>query len=438
MKKVVLLILTAAIVLYGQARGLAQSETPKLETGVQLTSLSLSRQDYFGSATEPGFGGRVTYNFTDYLAAEAEINFYPNHSVFGGTGAGRQFGEGRALQGQFGIKVGKRFKKFGIFAKARPGFLTIGKVFSYEPGSTADISGFVIPDAHIGRKTHLTMDVGGVLELYPSRRTVVRFDAGDTIVRYGRSFEPLDFSNQLVSRPAHITHNFQLTAGVALRFQDSGQEDVDSATMHRKGAPKYEVGMQFTSLSFNLPRPLCSDLCLYATDRGPVTEPGLGGRFTYNLTNYIGLEAEGNFFVRDTQGLDSPAGHIFQGQFGVKAGKRFQSLGVFGKLRPGFVGFTRVNQLVSTETFTYPGFDNRQATIGTFRIGREMYYSTDVGGVIEFYPSRRVMTRFDLGDTIIHYSEYAVHGFSLSQPILRRPPETRHNFQFTAGLGFRF
>jgi hypothetical protein len=282
------------------------------------------------------------------------------------------------------------------------------------------------------------MDVGGVLELYPSRRTVVRFDAGDTMVRYGSSFEPLDFSNQLVRRPARITHNFQLTAGVALRFQGSGHEDVDSAPVQPKGTPKYEAGVQFTSLSFNLPRPLCSDLCLYASDRGPVTEPGLGGRFTYNLTSYIGLEAEGNFFVRDSQGLDGPAGHIFQGQFGVKAGKRFKSFGFFGKLRPGFVGFTRVNQLVSTETVILPAFDNRQVTFGTFRIGTQAYYSTDVGGVIEFYPSRRVMTRFDLGDTIIHYSEYAVHGFSVSQPILRRPPETRHNFQFAAGLGCRF
>jgi Outer membrane protein beta-barrel domain len=432
MKKIALLSLTAAIFLLGQARGLAQSETPKLEAGVQLTSLSLSQQDYFGNNTEPGFGGRITYNFTNKLAAEAEINFYPNHNVF------RAVGEGRALQGQFGIKVGKRFKKFGIFVKARPGFLSIGKVFSYEPGSTADISGFVIRDAHIGRKTHLTMDVGSVLELYPSRRTVVRFDAGDTIVRYGRSFEPLDFSNQLGSRPAFITHNFQLTAGVALRFQGSGHEDVDSAPMQRKGAPKYEAGVQFTSLSFNLPRPLCLGLCVYPTDRGPVTEPGLGGRFTYNLTSYIGLEAEGNFFVRDTPEFDGPGGHIFQGQFGVKAGKRFDSFGFFGKLRPGFVGFTRVNQLVSTETVILPAFDNRQVTFGTFRVGRQLYYSTDVGGVIEFYPSRRVMTRFDFGDTIIRYSEYAVQGFSVSHPIVRRPPETRHNFQFTAGLGFRF
>jgi hypothetical protein len=44
----------------------------------------------------------------------------------------------------------------------------------------------------------------------------------------------------------------------------------------------------------------------------------------------------------------------------------------------------------------------------------------------------------DFGDTIIRYGEYAVPGFPVSMPIFRRPPETRHNFQFNAGIGFRF
>ena len=49
--------------------------------------------------------------------------------------------------------------------------------------------------------------------------------------------------------------------------------------------------------------------------------------------------------------------------------------------------------------------------------------------VLEFYVLPRLMTRMDFGDTIIHYSEFQTQSFSLSQNILRRPPETRHNFQ---------
>ena len=62
----------------------------------------------------------------------------------------------------------------------------------------------------------------------------------------------------------------------------------------------------------------------------------------------------------------------------------------------------------------------------------------DVGGVVEFYPSSRIVTRFDFGDTIIRYGEYRRESFVASVPFLSRPPETKHNFQFSAGVGFRF
>jgi hypothetical protein len=57
---------------------------------------------------------------------------------------------------------------------------------------------------------------------------------------------------------------------------------------------------------------------------------------------------------------------------------------------------------------------------------------------MEIYISRRVMTRMDFGDTMVRYGEYAIRTFSASQQIARRPPETKHNFQYTAGVGFRF
>ena len=64
----------------------------------------------------------------------------------------------------------------------------------------------------------------------------------------------------------------------------------------------------------------------------------------------------------------------------------------------------------------------------------------DVGGVVEFYPSRRVVTRFDVGDTIIRYGIYrepvGVVCTSVCPPpdVFERPAETRHNLQFSAGL----
>lgn len=400
---------------------LANSQSPekKVEVGVQSTSLTIFYPDFGGDTTQPGFGGRVTYNINRSIAAEAEINLFPQKGGFG-------LGGGRAIQGQFGAKVGKRFEKLGIFAKARPGFLSISDVFSFDPN--------VLPFfLRMHRETHFTIDIGGVLELYPSKRTLVRFDAGDTIIRYGSQ---LGFSTgpQVVTLPSKIKHNFQFTAGMGFRLGHIDDLNAGTGSSDTK-TPRYEIGMQFTSVSVNPPRPLCFDLCFIPRDPPAVTEPGLGGRFTFNLTRHIAFEAESNWFTRDHGTFAGPGGHMFQGQFGVKAGKRFEKWGVFGKARPGFMGFTKVIQLVGTHPFDFGGFPTIQ---GDFRVGTKLYRSVDLGGVIEFYVSRRIMTRMDLGDTIIHYGEYAVSGFPVSAPILRRPPETHHNFQFTAGIGFRF
>lgn len=430
MRKQHSLCVTVAIILIAGGTGSAQSDANKIEVGTQVTSLTLFHPDGYGDVTEPGFGGRITYNFNRKVAVEAEGNFFPNQNVFQGLG------EGRAIQVQFGVKAGKRFKKFGIFAKLRPGFLSVGEVFSIEPGSTAVFDGYTLTDARIGRKTFFTTDVGGVLELYPSARAIVRFDAGDTILRYGPrvEYDPLNVG-QFIKTAARVTHNFHFTTGVGIRLGKSGKDDnPGNPSTSRRAVPRFEVGMQFTSLSVNHPRHI-GCCVLFSSDRGPITEPGFGGRFTFNLTDNIALEAETNFYTRDT--FDQPGGRMFQGQFGVKAGKRFSRFGVFGKVRPGFLGFTRASQLLGTQVVFAPVL-GRTTVVGDFREGTTKYFSNDMGGVIEFYISRRVMTRMDFGDTIVRYGEYAIRGFIASQQIVRRPPETRHNFQYTAGVGFRF
>lgn len=210
--------------------------------------------------------------------------------------------------------------------------------------------------------------------------------------------------------------------------------NVDAAA--QDSVPRFEVGGQFSLLSRNKPTPLFTFPTVVSDDFDHETRAGFGGRFSYNLTDYLAVEAEGNFFPESGESdLSVPDGHIYQGQFGVKVGQRFSKVGIFAKVRPGFVGFSRVSQLTGTRQIT---FANQQFTVGDFRIGNQSYFSTDVGGVVEVYLSRRILTRFDIGDTIIRYGDFHREGFSLSQAILERPPETRHNLQFSAGIGFRF
>jgi hypothetical protein len=214
--------------------------------------------------------------------------------------------------------------------------------------------------------------------------------------------------------------------------------------------PRFEIGGQFSLLSRNKPSSQFDEF----NPSGQLIDPGFGARFTYNVTNNIALEAEGNFFPeRNFASEDSffarlgtPRGHIYQGQFGVKAGKRFKKIGLFIKGRPGFVGFTKASHLVSITPIiiVHLSLGPLQFENPEFRIGRATYPSMDVGGVVEFYPSRRIVTRLDMGDTIIRYGVYrepqelVCATICVPPLVFERPAETRHNLQFSAGIGIRF
>jgi hypothetical protein len=195
--------------------------------------------------------------------------------------------------------------------------------------------------------------------------------------------------------------------------------------------PKLELGVHFTTIT----KPGFND---------GDTEPGFGGRVTFNLNRSVALEAVGNFFPHSCgfcgQGplAGDNSGNITQGFFGVKAGKRFEKWGVFAKARPGVVSFSQGDsRFVSTGTGGFFPF--------TFQQSRLTNFAADLGAVIEFYPSKRIVTRFEAGDTLIHYGQRQTNviafdpttGTSILIPFTTRS-ETRHNFQFVAGVGWRF
>ena len=191
--------------------------------------------------------------------------------------------------------------------------------------------------------------------------------------------------------------------------------------------PRYEVGAQFTSIT----KP---------NYNGGHTEIGPGARFTFNLNRSIALEAVGNFFPHKCSGCGASGdndGNITQGLFGVKAGKRFQRWGIFAKARPGVISFSQGDSKnVATGNSIVP-FDFVQRRLTNFAF--------DLGGVLEFYPSKRIVTRFDAGDTLIKYRRresnillFEPFGSGVTVFPFTVRAETRHNFQFSAGVGFRF
>lgn len=211
---------------------------------------------------------------------------------------------------------------------------------------------------------------------------------------------------------------FLLFGSFAAKAQDNGSVAVR----------KFELAADFSTNTFDVGR----------------TVVGLGGRLTYNLNSHLALEAAGYFFPQQC-GCGRHAGHITEGFFGVKIGKRFNKWGIFGKARPGVMSSSQGNfetVIVGIPTTSPPSIN---FPLFTFVNKRLTTFAADVGGVLEFYPTKRVITRFDFGSTIIHYGPNRIDfpsfnplagGFTLQQSTI--PAQNRGTLQFMAGVGFRF
>ena len=424
-------VIFACLMFVADAGAQSKTDPPKLEIGAEFSTLTMAPSDFFKDAsgravsgpsqTEPGFGGRLTFNLNKNLALEAQGNFFPHRNS-----SGLRKG-GTVLQGQFGVKIGKRFQRFGLFGMVRPGFVSFSQVTS---GSGT--GGIIIgpADLHVGRKSHFSTEVGGVVEFYPSRRIVMRFDAGDTMIHYVRLPQPLvtDIESRLIDRSARVTHNFLLTSGVGFRLMAPEENEIATPQVQRTRR-RFEVGGQFTSLTLSIREHYLSLDSLFYYKKSDV---GFGGRFGYNVTDRIAIEAETNFLsgdVNNTLNNGRLGGRPLQVQGGVKAGKRFARFGIFGKARPGIVSFSKT---LITDSVV---FNNGVGPFTNFHYARRTYFSIDLGGVLEFYPSKKIVTRVDAGDTMIRYSR-ALQGFILNP--FEVPAETLHNFQFSSGLAFRF
>src|SRR5215207_2411313 len=164
---VLTLIIFSPAAARAQGGGAPDVDTHRAEVGVLYTGVNL---EGFGE-TINGLGGRFGYNFNKHLALDTEFSFFPETHL-----GNRQTGQ--KTQAFAGVRAGARTNRVGVFAKVRPGVMFIGEV----------TSGFNCSGTSFGRTcrpshNNFALDAGGVLELYPSARTIVRLDAGDTIVR---------------------------------------------------------------------------------------------------------------------------------------------------------------------------------------------------------------------------------------------------------------
>ena len=188
----------------------AQTPGERFEVAANLNLLRLS--DFSGTRT--GLGGRVTFDLTPNLALEGEIAFYPKDRIVqsagsSSTGIYQIAGDRRRTDALFGVKLGTRYDRFGLFAKARPGVTRLA-----DRGTACDGPGcavILMLIAPYQYRTEFAFDVGGGLEFYPSARTVARFEMGDTMFRHRSAAPPCPASEC-------TSHNLSTRLGFGYRF----------------------------------------------------------------------------------------------------------------------------------------------------------------------------------------------------------------------------
>ncbi len=386
----------------------AQSYSP-IEVGAQASSLLLS-DAVSGTNEQAGFGTRVTYNLFPILAFEAEGDFFPSNAPETQQRGGRVFAV------LAGAKAGWRFRNVGIFAKARPGIINFSNSQVVTTGIQSNGIPFfaAYPGAH---HTDLALDLGAVLEVNTSRRTMVRVDVGEMLVRYLEHSYPIPTTSGAVFRPGVVGNSLLVTVGFSYRLGEiSERQPVLS------GARRWETGVQYGLLAMGSGEGVGFS---YFNPINVTDNAGFGGRLTYNFKRWLAMDSSVNYFYRDPHTGDAQrGGRIIQGSFGPKAGLHTQRVGVFLKARPGFLSYGGVHDSY------YPPFPTTRLT----------HFALDLGGVLEFYPSPRTMIRFDVGHTIGFYNAQAVQAPVTLSPSGNLQSAGFHDngMQMIAGFGWRF
>ena len=185
---------------------LAQADARRLEVGGHFSTLQIGD----AGNTNAGLGGRVSYEFLPWLAIEGELNFFPNDRLDVDSGVSSlmlqtQYSR-RRLEGFVGPKIGVRGGKFGAFAKVRPGF---AHLIDKGLGCVGEVCALVLlarPEYH----PEFALDLGGIVEFYPTPRTIARFDLGATAIRHRSQSAP----------PCRdcTTQNFATSLGMGFKF----------------------------------------------------------------------------------------------------------------------------------------------------------------------------------------------------------------------------
>ncbi len=371
-------------------RAVPAQQYTRIEGGLGSSVLVSNR---FSSATDAGLGARFTYNFTPSIAVDSEIDSYLNNRD---SLRSLQFG-GHAISGVIGLKAGIRERKFGIFFKARPGFMSFDHALS---------SSAIFGSLATKRITHAGLDLGIIAEFYPSARTILWTDIGTFLTRYGEATlfsEPTPNGTISVRSTGRVDVPWRLAVGLGYRFGklEQAQENIPAQD-------HVSAGIEYSALTLERSLGTVRD------------ESAVGGWFSFNFSKYVGFDSAVNFFPRNVKFADfQQGGRIVQALAGVRSGVRRGRFGIFAKFRPGMQLYTAATDQ-----------DTRK---GTTRFGDIAF---DAGGGLELYLSRHTQLRFDAGNTVLIYRARNI--ITVDGSSVHIPAAHKGTIELTNGFGVRF
>jgi hypothetical protein len=403
----------------------AQDQFTRFEVGGQFDGIRLLNADE-RNEFKPGFGARLDVNLTRRLAFESTVDFFPRNAPQIPDQAGQG---GRTLQALFGVRA--KFittRRYSVYGVLRAGL-------TYETNNVKTLTFGSLDDPFFlstsGPATHFTLDLGGGVEFYPTRRWIFRAEIDDSPYFAGNLpvLDPAILGPSGLPQAVSIVHGtifapWKISLGASFRvgaLRDFPRDDKpDDQQDHSGRLGRLTAGAQATSLSLSF---------IDGVD-GATTEAGVGPFASYRIWRFIEADTAMFLFPREepTEG-SFDGGRILQGFYGVRAGFRTRHLGFFVKARPGFESNSRV---LTSETITL-GPD--ASIVETF--GRTTDFAFDFGGVVEVYPTRHFVIRLDAGDTMIfpgRVPPVTLLGTTLFQPVFPR----QDTMQFGVGFGWRF
>lgn len=181
----------------------AQSGEPQFRLGVQFVGASSGEFD----KTDLGVSGGVAWHPVPFLGLEANMGLYPNDFANAPS-----FSQSR-VEGFFGMTLGPRLGRFRPFAKVQPGFVVFRS--PREPMACVLIFPPPLTCVLAAGGTVAAVDLGGGIEVFSTRRSFLRFDVSDRMLRYpGPTFD----TGGTVRNAAFFSHDFRVAAGGGWRF----------------------------------------------------------------------------------------------------------------------------------------------------------------------------------------------------------------------------